>query len=54
VTANVRVRYNLQEGHDLWVVYGHHLNLDRDRVTPPAPGTARAALLVKYSRSFGR
>lgn len=53
-TANVRVRYNLEEGHDLWVVYGHHVNLDRDRVTPTAPGTARAALLVKYSRSFGR
>jgi drug/metabolite transporter (DMT)-like permease len=54
VTANVRLRYNLSEGHDLWVVYGHHLNLDRDRTTPPAPATASAALLVKYSRSFGR
>ena len=53
-TANVRVRYNLEEGHDLWVVYGHQLNLDRDRVIPPAPGTARAGVLVKYSRSFGR
>jgi hypothetical protein len=54
VTANVRIRYNRREGHDLWVVYGHNLNLDRDRTSPPAPRTARAALLVKYARSFGR
>jgi hypothetical protein len=52
-TANLRLRYNLREGHDLWVVYGHNLNLDRDRMSPPAPGTARASLLVKYTRSFG-
>jgi hypothetical protein len=51
--ANLRVRYNVSEGHDLWVVYGHHENLDRDRLSPPAPGTARAGLLVKYTRSFG-
>lgn len=52
-TANVRLRYNVREGHDLWVVYGHHANLDRDRLSPPAPGTARAGLMVKYTRSFG-
>ncbi len=52
-TANLRFRYNVREGHDLWVVYGHQANLDRDRMTPAAPGTARAALLVKYTRSFG-
>jgi hypothetical protein len=53
-TANFRLRYNMSEGHDLWVVYGHLLNLDRDRMNPPAPGTARSSLLVKYTRSFGR
>jgi hypothetical protein len=52
-TGNVRLRWNLREGHDLWVVYGHQQNLDRDRVAPVLPGTARAALLVKYARSFG-
>jgi len=52
-TANLRLRYNVREGHDLWVVYGHHENLDRDRTSPPAPGTARAGLLLKYTRSFG-
>lgn len=52
-TANLRLRYNMAEGHDLWVVYGHQANIDRDAVTPRAPGTARAGLLVKYTRSFG-
>jgi hypothetical protein len=52
-TANVRLRYNMREGHDLWIVYGHNLNLDRNRTDPAAPATARASLLVKYTRSFG-
>jgi len=52
-TANVRLRFNMREGHDLWVVYGHNLNLDRNRLNPPVPGTARSSLMVKYTRSFG-
>jgi uncharacterized protein DUF5916 len=54
-TANLRLRYSVSEGHDLWVVYNHDQNLDRDR-WPEAriPGTARSGLLVKYTRSFGR
>ncbi|HXI22084.1 MAG TPA: hypothetical protein VNH46_13410, partial [Gemmatimonadales bacterium] len=53
-TADFRLRYNLAEGHDLWVVYSHGLNLDRSRMDPEAPATARASLLVKYTRAFGR
>ena len=52
-TGNLRLRYNVREGHDLWLVYGHDMNLDRDRTRPAAPSTARASLLVKYTRSFG-
>jgi hypothetical protein len=52
-TGNLRLRYNVREGHDLWIVYSHHENLDRDRLIPRIPGTARAGLLVKYTRSFG-
>jgi hypothetical protein len=52
-TANIRLRYNAREGHDLWLVYGHDLNLDRDRMDPRVPGTARSSVLVKYARSFG-
>jgi hypothetical protein len=55
-TANLRLRYSVSEGHDLWVVYNHDQNLDRDRWWPDTriPGTARSGLLVKYTRSFGR
>ncbi|MFL5516045.1 MAG: DUF5916 domain-containing protein, partial [Gemmatimonadales bacterium] len=53
-TANLRLRYSVSEGHDLWVVYNHDQNLDRDRMDRPIPGTARSGLLVKYTRSFGR
>jgi hypothetical protein len=53
-TANFRLRYSVREGHDLWVVYNHDQNLDRDRFGPRMPGTARSGLLVKYTRSFGR
>jgi Domain of unknown function (DUF5916) len=53
-TANLRLRYSVREGHDLWVVYNHEQNLDRDRAEIRMPGTARSGLLVKYTRSFGQ
>lgn len=53
-TANLRLRYSMREGHDLWLVYNHDQNLDRDRAEPRMPATARSGLLVKYTRSFGR
>jgi hypothetical protein len=52
-TANLRLRYNAREGHDLWLVYGHDMNLDRDRMSPSVPATARSSFQVKYTRSFG-
>jgi hypothetical protein len=54
-TANLRLRYSVSEGHDLWAVYNHDQNLDRDRWPETyIPSTARSGLLVKYTRSFGR
>jgi len=53
-TASLRLRYSMSEGHDLWVVYNHDQNLDRDRAEIRIPATARSGLLVKYTRSFGR
>jgi hypothetical protein len=55
-TANLRLRYSVREGHDLWIVYNHDQNLDRNRLWPGTriPGTARSGLLVKYTRSFGQ
>lgn len=52
-TGNLRLRYNAREGHDLWLVYGHDLNLDRDRLNPAVPATARSSFMVKYTRGFG-
>lgn len=52
-TANLRLRYTWGEGHDLWLVYAHQTNLDRDLTSPPAPRTARTGLTVKYTRGFG-
>lgn len=52
-TGNFRLRYNMREGHDLWVVYGQDLNLNRDRRDPPIPSMARTSLMVKYTQSFG-
>jgi hypothetical protein len=51
--ANVRLRYNLAEGRDLWVVWDEGLRLDRDRLDPRPPLSTRRALLVKYSQTFG-
>jgi hypothetical protein len=53
-TANLRLRYSVREGHDLWVVYNHEQNLDRHRAEIRIPGIARSGLLVKYTRSFGQ
>ena len=54
-TANLRLRYSVSEGHDLWVVYNNDQNLDRGRWPETnIPRTARSGLLVKYTRSFGR
>jgi hypothetical protein len=52
VGANLRVRYNPAEGNDLYLVYNHGLNTDRDRLTPALPLTSEHTLLVKYSRTF--
>jgi hypothetical protein len=52
-TANLRLRYNTNEGNDLWIVYGHLQNLDVDRVSPTLPRTGRSGVLVKLTRRFG-
>jgi len=50
--ANVRLRYNLSEGTDLWVVYDEGLQLDRDVMSPRPPLSTRRTLLIKYSHTF--
>jgi hypothetical protein len=52
---NVRFRYNVAEGTDLWVVYNEGLDTDRAFETvarPAAPLSVARALIVKYSHTF--
>jgi len=52
---NVRFRYNVAEGTDLWVVYNEGLDGDRtfDALgRPAAPLSVSRALIVKYSHTF--
>jgi hypothetical protein len=52
VAGNVRFRYNLSEGHDLWIVWNHQLNTDRDRFEPRLPLAGDHSAVVKYTYTF--
>jgi hypothetical protein len=53
---NVRLRYNVSEGTDLWLVYNEGLDTERDRnwLQPVSrdPFSVSRALVVKYSHTF--
>jgi hypothetical protein len=52
---NVRLRYNVAEGTDLWLVYNEGLDTDRalDTVARPVvPLSVSRALILKYSHTF--
>jgi len=48
VAANIRLRYNLSEGRDLYLVYNTNLNTDRFRALPILPVTDNRAIIVKF------
>jgi hypothetical protein len=52
VAANVRFRYNIREGNDLWIVYNENLNADRFRETPALPVSGGRNVLLKYTYTF--
>jgi hypothetical protein len=56
VDLNLRLRYNVAEGSDLWIVYDEGLATDRSTVpgAPLAPLSAARGLVVKYSHTFTR
>jgi hypothetical protein len=56
VNANIRLRYNLAEGTDLWMVYDEGLLTDRslDPGAPRAPLSTARTLIVKCSYTFNR
>jgi hypothetical protein len=52
VGGNMRFRYNFSEGHDLWVVWNHQLNTDRDRFEPRLPLSGDRSVVAKYTYTF--
>lgn len=49
LSANLRVRYNLRDGSDLWVVYDEGFNTDRPAYPPVLPVSSGRTLALKYS-----
>ncbi|HET6567387.1 MAG TPA: DUF5916 domain-containing protein [Rhodothermales bacterium] len=52
MSANVRFRYNFQEGSDLWIVYSQGVNTWRKRFDPALLLVDNQTLLVKYTHTF--
>lgn len=61
VDLNLRLRYNVSEGTDLWLVYNEGLDTDRDRLGPGmddvepfsrSPLSLSRAFIVKYTHTF--
>jgi hypothetical protein len=50
--ANVRLRYNIREGNDLWLVFNEGLNTNRDSQEPALPLTDNRTVAVKYTHTF--
>jgi hypothetical protein len=46
---NARWRVNFREATDLWIVYDHALDTERDPMTPPVTRTAAQTFLVKLT-----
>ena len=53
VDLNLRLRYNVSEGTDLWIVYNEGLDTERETFTEQrTPLSLSRALIVKYSHTF--
>jgi hypothetical protein len=52
VVSNVRLRFHMNEGRDLFVVYNDHLNTERERLEPALPLSQERAILVKLAYAF--
>lgn len=51
-SVNLRFRYNIREGNDLWIVYDEGLDTQRRQLDPRLPMTERRSLLLKYTHTF--
>jgi len=52
IVSNVRIRFHLNEGRDLFIVYNENLNTERDRLEPELPLSQERTLLVKLAYAF--
>jgi hypothetical protein len=50
--SNLRLRYNISEGHDFYIVYDEAANLDRFSASPYLPYIKNRTLLLKYLYTF--
>jgi len=50
-SLNARLRYNVRDGTDLWIVYNEGLNTDRLSRTPVPPVSQGRAVMVKYTHT---
>jgi hypothetical protein len=53
LSANARLRFNVREGTDLWVVLDEGYRLDWDRSGALLPPPSGRSILVKYTHAFG-
>lgn len=54
IAANVRFRYNIRDGNDLWIVYNEGVHTHRDRMEPRLPFTDARTIMIKYTHTFHR
>lgn len=50
--SNLRLRYNISEGHDFYIVYDETANINRFRETPYLPKYNNRTVLIKYLYTF--
>jgi hypothetical protein len=51
-SVNARLRYNVREGNDLWIVYNEAVNTDRRSRSPVPPVSQGRAVMVKYTHTL--
>lgn len=52
VSANIRFRYNFQDGNDLWIVFNHGINTDTESYVPARLPINNQNILVKYTHTL--
>jgi len=51
-SLNARLRFNVRDGTDLWIVYNETINTDRYSYTPIPPVSQGRALMIKYTHTL--